>query len=138
MSDLNKAMLIGRLGSDPELRYMPDGGAVCNVSLATTESWKDKSGEKQERTEWHYLVFYRKLAEIVAEYLKKGSKIYVEGPSRTRKWQDKDGQDRYSKEVHVQELQMLDSKPKVVTDDVAPDTLPPPSEGDGGLEGDAA
>lgn len=108
---VNKVILIGNLGADPEVRYMSNGGAVCNITLATSESWKDKNtGEQQERTEWHRIVFYRRLAEIVGEYLKKGSKIYVEGKLQTRKWQDKNGQDRYTTEIIANEMQMLDSR----------------------------
>ncbi|MEW6354223.1 MAG: single-stranded DNA-binding protein [Pseudomonadota bacterium] len=109
---VNKVILIGNLGKDPEVRYMPSGAAVANVTLATTESWKDKqSGEQQERTEWHNIVFYNRLAEIVGEYLKKGSQIYVEGSLRTRKWQDKNtGADRYTTEIIANEMQMLGSK----------------------------
>lgn len=107
---VNKAILIGRLGKDPETRYMTNGEAVTNVSLATSENYKDKSGEKQERTEWHNLVFYRRLAEIAGEYLKKGSMIYVEGRIQTRKWQDKEGKDRYTTEIVVNEMTMLGSK----------------------------
>ncbi len=108
---VNKVILIGNLGQDPEVRYMSNGGAVCNVTMATSESWKDKNtGEQQERTEWHRVVFYRRLAEIVGEYLKKGSKIYVEGKLQTRKWQDKNGQDRYTTEIIANEMQMLDSR----------------------------
>jgi len=108
---VNKVILIGNLGNEPEIRHMPSGGAVANVSLATTESWKDRNtGEQQERTEWHRLVFYNRLAEIVGEYLHKGSKIYVEGSLRTRKWQDKAGVERYTTEINVSEMQMLDSR----------------------------
>ena len=108
---VNKVILIGNLGQEPETRYMPSGGAVTNLSLATSESWKDKqTGENQERTEWHRVVFFNKLAEIAGEYLKKGSKVYVEGSLRTRKWQDKDGQDKYSTEIVASEMQMLDSR----------------------------
>lgn len=109
---VNKVILIGNLGKDPEVRYMPSGGAVANVTLATSESWKDKqSGEKQERTEWHNVVFYNRLAEIAGEYLKKGSKVYVEGSLRTRKWQDKNtGTDRYTTEIIASEMQMLDGR----------------------------
>jgi len=110
MSGVNKVILLGRLGRDVELRYMTNGDAVANASLATSENWKDKSGEKQERVEWHNLVFYRRLAEIAGEYLKKGSEIYVEGKIQTRKWQDKEGRDRYTTEIIVNELQMLGSK----------------------------
>jgi single-strand DNA-binding protein len=107
---VNKAILVGRLGKDPETRYMTNGEAVTNVSLATSDNYKDKNGEKQERTEWHNLVFYRRLAEIAGEYLKKGAQIYVEGRIQTRKWQDKEGKDRYTTEIVVNEMQMLGSK----------------------------
>ncbi|MDO8812462.1 MAG: single-stranded DNA-binding protein [Gallionella sp.] len=107
---VNKVILIGHLGKDPEVRYMPNGEAVANVSIATSENWKDKSGEKQEKTEWHNLVFYKRLAEIVGEYLKKGSQIYVEGRLQTRKWQTKEGQDRYTTEIIVNEMKMLGGK----------------------------
>ena len=105
---VNKVILIGHLGADPEVRYMPNGGAVANVTVATTESWKDKSsGEQQEKTEWHRVVFFARLAEIVGEYLKKGSQIYIEGRLQTRKWQDKSGVDRYTTEIVANEMQML-------------------------------
>lgn len=108
MASVNKVILVGNLGKDPEIRYMTNGEAVANVSIATSESWKDKAtGEKKEITEWHRLVFYRKLAEIVGQYLKKGSTVYVEGRIRTRKWQDKEGQERYTTEIEVSEMQML-------------------------------
>ncbi|QKT04144.1 single-stranded DNA-binding protein [Ectothiorhodospiraceae bacterium 2226] len=105
---INKVILVGNLGADPETRYMPSGGAVTNVRLATSESWKDKqTGEQQERTEWHRVVFFNRLAEIAAEYLRKGSQVYIEGSLRTRKWQDNDGKDRYSTEIVASEMQML-------------------------------
>ena len=108
---INKVILIGNLGQDPEVRYMPNGNAVANVTLATSESWKDKNtGENQDRTEWHRLVFFRRLAEIVGEYCKKGSKIYVEGKLQTRKRQDQNGQDRYTTEIVADQMQMLDSR----------------------------
>jgi single-strand DNA-binding protein len=108
---INKVILIGNLGRDPETRYMPSGGAVTNVTLATSESWKDKNtGEQQERTEWHRVVFFNRLGEIAGEYLKKGAKVYVEGSLRTRKWQGQDGQDRYTTEIVANEMQMLDSR----------------------------
>lgn len=109
---VNKVILIGHVGADPEVKAMPSGGAVCNITIATSESWKDKqSGQQQERTEWHRVVFFNRLAEIAGEYLKKGSKVYVEGSLRTRKWQDKDtGQDRYTTEIIGAEMQMLDSR----------------------------
>ncbi len=108
---INKVILIGNLGNDPEVRYMPNGNAVATASIATTEGWRDKvSGEKQERTEWHRVVFFNRLGEIVGEYLRKGSKIYIEGSLRTRKWQDKSGQDRYTTEIVASDMQMLDSR----------------------------
>jgi len=107
---VNKVILVGRLGKDPETRYMTSGDAVTNCTMATSENWKDKSGEKQERTEWHNLVFYRRLAEIAGEYLRKGSQVYIEGKIQTRKWQDKEGRDRYTTEIVVNEMQMLGSK----------------------------
>lgn len=113
MASINKVILIGNLGRDPETRYMPDGGAVTNASIATTDTWKDKtSGEKKEATEWHRLVFFNRLAEIAGEYLKKGSSIYIEGKLRTRKWQDKEGQDKYTTEIVVDTLKMLGGKPR--------------------------
>ncbi len=108
---VNKVILIGNLGQDPEVRYMPNGNAVANATLATSESWKDKNtGEKQEKTEWHRVVFFRRLAEIVGEYLKKGSKVYIEGKLQTRKWQDKDGRDQYTTEIVADQLHMQDSR----------------------------
>ena len=108
MASVNKVILVGNLGADPETRYMPNGDAVANIRLATTESWKDKAtGEKKEITEWHRVVFFRKLAEIVGQYLKKGSAVYIEGRIRTRKWQDKEGQERYTTEIEANEMQML-------------------------------
>jgi single-strand DNA-binding protein len=111
MASVNKVILVGNLGRDPETRYNPEGGAICNISVATTETWKDKaSGEKQERTEWHRVVFFNRLAEIAGEYLKKGSQVYVEGSLRTRKWQDKEGQERYTTEIVADRMQMLGSR----------------------------
>ena len=108
---VNKCILIGNIGQDPETKFMPSGGAVTNVSIATSESWKDKTtGEPKEKTEWHRVVFFNRLAEIAGEYLKKGSKVYVEGQLRTRKWQDQGGQDRYTTEIVASEMQMLDSR----------------------------
>jgi single-strand DNA-binding protein len=108
MASINKVILVGNLGRDPETRYMPDGGAVTNVSIATTDTWKDKaSGEKKEATEWHRVVFFNRLAEIAGEYLKKGSQVYVEGRLRTRKWQDKEGVDKYTTEIVCDTMQML-------------------------------
>ena len=110
MASVNKVIIIGNLGRDPEVRYMPDGGAIANISVATTDTWKDKSGEKQERTEWHRVAFFGKLAEIAGEYLKKGSQVYVEGSLRTRKWQDKEGKERYTTEIVADRMQMLGSR----------------------------
>ena len=108
---INKVILIGNLGRDPEIRYASNGSAIANFSIATSESWNDKnSGEKVEKTEWHRIVAYRRLAEIIGEYLKKGSHVYIEGKLQTRKWQDKDGQDRYTTEIVANEMQMLGSK----------------------------
>jgi len=105
---VNKVILVGNLGADPETRYMPSGGAVTNIRIATSESWKDKtSGEQQERTEWHNVVFFGRLAEIAAEYLRKGRQVYVEGSLRTRKWEGKDGGERYTTEIVASEMQML-------------------------------
>jgi single-strand DNA-binding protein len=110
MASINKVILIGNLGADPETRYTASNDAVTNIRIATTETWKDKNGEKQERTEWHTVVFFGKLAEIAGEYLKKGRQVYVEGSLRTRKWQDKSGQDRYSTEVVASDMKMLGSR----------------------------
>ena len=108
---INKAILIGNLGADPETRYTAGGSAVTNVNLATSDSWKDKStGEMQERTEWHRVVFFARLAEVAGEYLRKGSKIYIEGRIQTRKWQDKEGNDQYTTEIIANDMQMLDSR----------------------------
>ena len=105
---INKVMLIGNLGSDPELRFTPSGVQVANFSLATTESWTDKSGERQERAEWHRIVLWRRLAEVAGQYLKKGSKIYIEGKLQTRSWEDQNGQKRYTTEVVANSMEMLD------------------------------
>lgn len=108
---INKVILIGNLGQDPDLKVMPSGGSVANISVATSESWTDKNtGQKQERTEWHRVVFFNRLADIVGQYLRKGSKVYVEGSIRTRKWQGQDGQDRYTTEIVAVNMQMLDSR----------------------------
>lgn len=108
---VNKVILIGNCGADPESRYLPSGGAVTNIRLATSESWKDKNtGQMQERTEWHQVVFFNRLAEIVSEYVRKGTKVYVEGSLRTRKWQDKEGKDRYTTEIVASEMQLLDGR----------------------------
>jgi len=108
---VNLVILVGNLGQDPDMRRMPNGDAVAQITVATSEVWKDQQGQKQERTEWHRCVVYRKLAEIVGQYLKKGAKVYLEGRLRTRKWQDQSGQERYTTEIIVDELQMLDGKP---------------------------
>ncbi len=111
MASVNKVILIGNLGADPEVRYLPSGDAVANIRIATTDVWKDKSGEKQEHTEWHRIAFFGKLAEIAGEYLKKGSPVYVEGRIRTRKWQDKEsGQDKYSTEIVADRMQLLGAR----------------------------
>jgi len=124
---VNKVILVGHLGRDPEVRYMPSGGGVANVTLATTDSWKDKqSGEKQERTEWHRVVFFNRLAEIVGEYLKKGSQVYVEGRLQTRKWQDNSGQDRYTTEIVANEMQMLGGR-NAGASDFNQDSAPAPA-----------
>ncbi|WP_417227713.1 single-stranded DNA-binding protein [Amphritea sp.] len=108
---VNKVILIGNLGNEPETKYLPSGNAVTNITVATSESWKDKqTGQQQERTEWHRVVFFNRLAEIAGEYLHKGSKVYLEGSLRTRKWQDQQGQDRYTTEIVASEMQMLDSR----------------------------
>lgn len=110
MPSVNRVILIGNCGKDPEVRYMPNGDAVANVSLATTDKWNDKNGDKQERTEWHRLSFFTKLAQIVEKYVKKGDSIYIEGRLQTRKWADKDGNDRYTTEIVADRLQMLGGK----------------------------
>jgi len=112
MASVNKVILVGNLGRDPEVRYSPDGAAICNVSIATTSQWKDKSsGERREETEWHRVVFYNRLAEIAGEYLRKGRSVYIEGRLKTRKWQDKDtGQDRYSTDIVADQMQMIGGK----------------------------
>lgn len=111
MASVNKVILVGNLGADPESRFAPSGDAVCNIRLATTETWKDKAtGERREATEWHRISFYGKLAEIAGQYLRKGSQVYIEGSLRTRKWQDKDGQDRYTTEIRGDVMKMLGGK----------------------------
>lgn len=108
---VNKVIIIGNLGADPDVRYLPSGGAVANISVATSESWKDKdSGQTQERTEWHKIAMFNRLGEIAGEYLRKGSKVYIEGSLRTRKWQDKEGKDRYTTEIVANTMQMLDTR----------------------------
>ena len=111
MASVNKVILVGNLGADPESRFVPSGDAICNIRVATSETWKDKqTGERKEATEWHRISFYDKLAEIAGQYLRKGSQVYVEGSLRTRKWTDKDGQERYSTEIRGDQMQMLDSR----------------------------
>lgn len=133
---INKVILVGNLGNDPDIRYTASGAAVANISLATTDSWRDKeSGEQQERTEWHRVVFFGRLAEIVGEYLRKGSQVYVEGRLQTRKWQDKSGNDRYTTEIVANEMQMLGGRASGATG------APPPADdsagsGSGGSRGD--
>jgi single-strand DNA-binding protein len=128
-SGINKAIIIGRLGADPELRQTQSGNAFCTLSLATSETWKDKAtGEPKERTEWHRVVFWGRLAEIAAQYLAKGSRIYIEGPLRTRKWTDQNGQDRYTTEIHAQQLQMLDGKGASAEAPAQPQTSAPVSQ----------
>ena len=135
MASVNKVILVGNLGADPEVRYMPNGDAVANIRLATTESWKDKaSGEKKEITEWHRVVFYRKLAEIVQQYVKKGSALYIEGRIRTRKWQDKDGQERYTTEIEADSMQMLGGRGHGAGDS---GSAPTPRQGNSGGGGPA-
>lgn len=113
MASVNKVIIVGNLGADPESRFAPSGDVICNIRVATTETWKDKqTGEKKEATEWHRIGFYGKLAEIAGQYLRKGSQVYIEGSLRTRKWTDKDGQDRYSTEIRADEMKMLGGKPE--------------------------
>jgi len=133
MASVNKVILVGNLGKDPESRYMPNGDAVVNITLATTDSWKDKqTGEKKEATEWHRIVFFRKLAEIAGQYLKKGSQVYIEGSLKTRKWQDKEsGQDRYATEIVADSMQMLGSRQGM-------GEAPPRESGSGGSAGSGA
>ena len=137
---INKVILVGNLGNDPESRTSQTGNAITNISVATSETWKDKStGQQQERTEWHRVVFFNRLAEIAAEYLRKGSKVYVEGSLRTRKWQDQNGQDRYTTEVVGNEMQMLDSRgmgsdPYGGATQSAPPPQPQPTSGGGGFD----
>lgn len=125
MASVNKVILLGNLGKDPEVRYAASGDAMCNITLATTDTWKDKTtGEKKEATEWHRVAFFGKLAEIAGQYLKKGSQVYVEGSLRTRKWTDKEGQERYTTEIRADEMKMLGSK--TGSSDTAPGATPGP------------
>lgn len=143
MASVNKVILIGNLGADPETRYLPSGDAVTNIRVATTEKWRDKGGEQQEHTEWHRIAFFGKLAEIAGEYLKKGSPVYVEGRIRTRKWQDKEGQDKYSTEIVADRMQLLGSRGSVGGGETAPREpatagagggKPQPKKGGGGFD----
>lgn len=136
MASVNKVIILGHLGRDPETRYAPNGDALCNISVATTDSWKDKAtGERKEQTEWHRVSFYGRLAEIVGQYLKKGSAVYVEGSLRTRKWQDKEGQDRYTTEIRADSMQMLGSRP--AGGDAAPARQAPATPPQSGVGGSA-
>jgi single-strand DNA-binding protein len=138
MASVNKVIIIGNLGRDPETRYMPEGGAITNISVATTETWKDKNGEKQEKTEWHRVAFFGKLAEIAGEYLKKGSQVYVEGRLQTRKWQDKDGADKYTTEIVANAMQMLGSRQGAGGGSGGAEREMPEREGGGASKGAAA
>lgn len=130
MASINKTILIGHLGRDPEVRYTPNGAAVCSVRLATTRNWKDKStGERVEETEWHSVVFYDRLAEIAGEYLKKGRSAYIEGRLKTRKWQDKDGHDRYTTEIVAESLQLLGGRDGAAGGDDQPTARPAAARG---------
>jgi single-strand DNA-binding protein len=126
MAGVNKVILVGNLGSDPEIRYTKDGGAVASFNIATSESWKDKDGNKQEKTEWHKIVAFRKLAEICGEYLNKGKQVYIEGKLQTRQWDDKDGNKRYTTEIVANQMQML-GRAGEKSDFSAPKSSPPPS-----------
>jgi len=137
MASVNKVILIGNLGRDPEVRYMPSGDAVANISIATTETWKDKNGEKQEKTEWHRVAMFGKTAEIAGEYLKKGSQVYIEGRLETRKWTDKEGQERTTTEIRADRMQMLGSRSggserMAPPEDDAPRPAPAPAQKSGG------
>lgn len=123
MASVNKAILVGNLGRDPELKYMPNGDAVCNFSIATTDTWKDRDGNQQEKTEWHNIVAFKKLAEICGEYLKKGKQIYIEGRIQTRSWEDKDGVKKYTTEIVANQMQMLGRRDEAIEDSYTP----PPS-----------
>jgi single-strand DNA-binding protein len=137
VSDLNKVMIIGRLGADPELKYMPSGKGVANIRVATSERWKDRqTGDAKERTEWHSIVAYDKLAEIISEYLRKGSQVYIEGKLQTRKWQDKDGKDRYTTEIIAQQMQMLGGKPQGGERPARQEQQPAQSDNEGGFDDD--
>lgn len=137
MSGLNKVQIIGHLGADPDTRYMPNGKAVTNIRIATSETWKDKqTGDRKEKTEWHSVVAFEKLAEIMGEYLRKGSKVYVEGKLQTRKWQDKEGKDRYTTEIIAGQMLMLDGKPQGDRPQRQQDKPSQPPADDGGFDDD--
>ena len=147
MASVNKAILVGHLGKDPETRYAPSGDAICNITLATSEAWRDKAtGEKREATEWHKVAFFGKLAEIAGQYLRKGSQVYIEGSIRTRKWQDKDGNDRYTTEIRADEMKMLGARQDgdagqsqqsgTRGNSAPPSSAPPPRNPTGGGFGD--
>ena len=135
MASVNKVILIGNLGRDPEVRYMPSGDPMVNINLATTDTWRDKSGEKQEKTEWHRIVMFGKVAEIAGEYLKKGSQAYFEGRLQTRKWTDKEGQDRYTTEIVADRMQMLGSRSGGTARAMPEDDAPSSARTGGGAPG---
>jgi single-strand DNA-binding protein len=135
MASVNKVILIGNLGADPETRYLPSGDAVTNIRIATSEKWKDKSGEQQEHTEWHRIAFFGKTAEIAGEYLKKGSPVYVEGRIRTRKWQDKEGQERFSTEIVADRMQLLGARGAGASGGAEPMAREPAATAAGGATG---
>jgi single-strand DNA-binding protein len=138
MASVNKVIIVGNLGRDPETRYLPSGEAVTNISVATTDTWKDKaSGEKKEQTEWHRVAFFGRLAEIAGEYLKKGSQVYIEGSLRTRKWQDKEGKERYTTEIRADTMQMLGSRAGAGEPRGEPRSEPPAPRGDAPAKGGA-
>jgi single-strand DNA-binding protein len=137
VSGLNKVQIIGHLGADPDTRYMPSGKPVTNIRVATSETWKDKdTGDKKEKTEWHSVVFFDKLAEIAGEYLRKGSQVYIEGKLQTRKWQDKEGKDRYTTEIIAQQMQMLGGKPQGERQATPRPEQPNPPADTGGFDDD--
>jgi len=139
MASVNKVIIVGNLGRDPETRYLPSGEAVTNISVATTDTWKDKaSGEKKEQTEWHRVAFFGRLAEIAGEYLKKGSQVYIEGSLRTRKWQDKEGKERYTTEIRADTMQMLGSRAGAGEPRGEPRSEPPAPRGDAAAKGGAS
>lgn len=128
MASVNKAIILGNLGRDPELKYMPNGDAVCNFSIATTDTWKDRDGNQQEKTEWHNIVAFRRLAEICGEYLKKGKQVYIEGKIQTRSWEDKDGVKKYMTEIVANQMQMLGRRGEDMDGDYSPPASSAPQE----------